>query len=307
MSVENPGGKRAWRGGYVCECQTLIIPIMEQRMIEKGCLKSQFDFYQYCYNSSVSASAGTHDQGGASDQAQDDWDCLTIMRECGGAAWARTPAQGFDPHCHMILCGCPHVSGGAADQVVDYQQGRNGLASGAPDDGPNVPYITWQDAYAKYHTEEPEGPLGMSKAFSSRRSADWTIPRQTDGWDKALPINDDGDSTVIGDHEAGDGMISATASITVSGLKDGEAFDLAWAIVDCRASDGGDAKWPTGWSARRDPRRAVGGSSGYRTVESTFTGTLGKPGSGRSKRLRLVYQTASNTAKLGSLTVEGGY
>jgi len=77
--------------------------------------------------------------------------------------------------------------------------------------------------------------------------------------------------------------------------------------VDCRASDGGDAKWPGGWAGRRDPRRAVAGEAGYRTAEATFVGTLGKAGSGRSKRLRLVYQTASKTAKLGSLTVEGGY
>ena len=132
----------------------------------------------------------------------------------------------------------------------------------------------------------------------------WSIPTQTDGWDKALPLNDDGTSTAAAD--TGDQVVVMTANVTVSGLADGEALDVAWAIVDTN-DDGGDPAWPDGWVHRRDPRRAVGGASGYRTVETTFVGTLGKAASGRSRRLRLVYQTPSRTAVLGSLTVEGGY
>jgi hypothetical protein len=84
MSVENPGGMRWWRGGYVCECVTLIYPIMEERMVAAGVLEESFDVYQYGYNAGgVSASAGTHDEGGTTDHGEDGWTQLEIQRECG--------------------------------------------------------------------------------------------------------------------------------------------------------------------------------------------------------------------------------
>jgi hypothetical protein len=304
-------GRTWWRNGYACGCMILSIEdVIEPRLRAAGYLGDGqvVEVYQYAYNDSVDASAGTHGEGGALDHRKASDGETIIWRECGVADWQRGSPEdtAFDDHSHGIWQGCPHLSGDAAGQVDQYEAGCNGLAGWGPDQSPDVAPISWQAAYDKYATPpEPEGVAGMTDKFSSRRSDDWPIPAQTDGWDKALPINDDGASTVVSD--TGDRVVVATACATVTGLKEGEAFDLAWSIVDCRASDGGDAKWPGGWAGRRDPRRAVAGDAGYRTAEATFVGTLGKAGSGRSKRLRLVYQTASKTAKLGSLTVEGGY
>jgi hypothetical protein len=66
--------------------------------------------------------------------------------------WIRDPSQSDWPwHLHGIAVqpggkgdrGC--LSSGAHGQVVDYFEGRNGLASGAPDDGPrDWVGVTWE-------------------------------------------------------------------------------------------------------------------------------------------------------------------
>jgi hypothetical protein len=211
MSVENPGGKRLWRGFYVCECVTLIYPIMEARMEAAGCFTDPAA-YQGSYNGGgVAASAGTHDGGGTSDHNQDNWDQLTIQRECGAAAWARTPAEGFDYHTHSVLIGCPHLSSGAADQVSDYKSGRNGLANNGPDTGPDVPYITWQDAYHKY-SGTTGGILGMSTVDKWSRSGDRVI--KADGAWHLVLIDDEDNSSLF----FGPGTFIVFAGISLTGL-----------------------------------------------------------------------------------------
>jgi hypothetical protein len=101
----------------------------------------------------VQASAGTHDGCGAVDLAGQDAGMTQTDREqieaagrrVGFALWIRTPDQSDWPwHLHGIAVqaggkwdqGC--LSSGAHGQVVDYYEGRNGLASGAPDDGPRT-------------------------------------------------------------------------------------------------------------------------------------------------------------------------
>jgi hypothetical protein len=99
----------------------------------------------------VQASAGTHDGCGAIDLAGQDAGMDTAMRnairdaqrQVGFASWVRTPAQSDWPyHIHAEAVqpggkwdqGC--LSSGAHGQIIDYYEGRNGLASGAADDGP---------------------------------------------------------------------------------------------------------------------------------------------------------------------------
>jgi hypothetical protein len=114
---------------------------------------------QGCYSGGgVQASAGTHDGCGAIDIAGEG---LTdhqraLIRDAGRmvglAMWIRTPYQSDWPwHLHGISVqpggkadsGC--LSSGAHGQVVDYFEGRNGLASGAPDDGPRQWVgVTWE-------------------------------------------------------------------------------------------------------------------------------------------------------------------
>lgn len=98
----------------------------------------QFTIIQGSYNSGVAASAGTHDGGGAVDV----WGKgsahvpteVAALRKVGFAAWGRTPSQGnWGYHIHAIAVRDPEMSRGAANQVVAYFNGRNGLASNGKD------------------------------------------------------------------------------------------------------------------------------------------------------------------------------
>ncbi len=84
----------------------------------------------------VSASAGTHDGGGAVDfgagptVARD----VRALRAIGFAAWHRTASEGpWGPHIHAVLIGNSAASDGAKRQVAAYKAGRNGLATDLPD------------------------------------------------------------------------------------------------------------------------------------------------------------------------------
>lgn len=87
----------------------------------------------------VAGSAGTHDGGGVVDvristMTTNGADlCVQALRRVGFAAWRRTEAEGFSPHIHAVAIGDAQMSPSAADQVQDYFNGRNGLASNAAD------------------------------------------------------------------------------------------------------------------------------------------------------------------------------
>lgn len=112
--------------------------------------KVDFSLTQGSYNAGgVGASAGTHDGGGAVDisvnNIKDKTAAVKALREVGFAAWERTPAQGFDPHIHAVAVSDTDMSPEAQDQVGAYYTGKNGLASGASDDGPKVKKVTWEE------------------------------------------------------------------------------------------------------------------------------------------------------------------
>lgn len=92
-------------------------------------------WYQGSYQGGVSASAGTHDGGGAVDvYGSDPNGIVWEMRRLGGAAWVRNPSQGPWPwHIHVIVQGNTQVSPAAADQITYYRQGLDGLAGHGPD------------------------------------------------------------------------------------------------------------------------------------------------------------------------------
>lgn len=98
------------------------------------------------------ASAGTHDGGGAMDisvsgiSAANRTKLVGKLRTVGFAAWLRTPDQADWPfHIHAEAISDPDLSSGAQHQVGDYYLGKNGLASGAPDDGPQITRVTWEE------------------------------------------------------------------------------------------------------------------------------------------------------------------
>lgn len=133
--------------------------------------ETPLDATQGSYSGGVDASAGTHSGCGAIDLAAaalNQWqrdNLVQAMRQVGFAAWLRTPAQSDWPyHVHAIAVqpggkhdrGC--LAGAAHDQVIDYYEGRNGLASNAPDDGPRQYVGTTWETYQESTAEEPEPP-----------------------------------------------------------------------------------------------------------------------------------------------------
>ncbi len=154
-----------------CSCIRDSLPAVEAALRAVGGVKQDLSglITQGAYSTSVAASAGTHDGGGCWDvnvSTVDTPDKLRAWRAHGVAMWRRTTAQGFPPHGHGVWIGCPHLAIGAAKQVAAYALGRNGLASGGIDDGPRVPYITWQDALKATPTTTPSSPGGPLMALT---------------------------------------------------------------------------------------------------------------------------------------------
>ena len=128
--------------------------------------------------SGADASAGTHSGAGAIDIAaanlpQSHRDRIVYeMRRVGWAAWCRTPYQSDWPwHIHGVACAEPGLSGPARDQEQDYYAGRNGLANGAPDDGPRDFVGTTWEAYQRGKHGDQEDDMKII----------WLLPSGTGG------------------------------------------------------------------------------------------------------------------------------
>ena len=113
---------------------------------------------QGSYNAGgVSASAGTHDGGGAVDLdmgrlcGRHARAVVRALRIVGFAAWHRLPIPGvWGEHIHAIAISDPDLAPAAQDQVWDFYTHRDGLADNAPDRGPRVGFNTWE-AYRRAH------------------------------------------------------------------------------------------------------------------------------------------------------------
>lgn len=127
-----------FRGYPACSCLAMWLPAYERELQRRGLLEGDLRIYQLI--GGAEASGGTHATGGAFDildlpGERDLW----VARQMGAdATWSRTEKQGFMPHIHGVLTGCPH-NGPAAYQIDAVRAGFNGLGRGgrgAPDDGP---------------------------------------------------------------------------------------------------------------------------------------------------------------------------
>lgn len=294
-------GKTWWRGGYACGCMIISIEdVIEPRLWEAGILDpgDQVVVFQYAYNSSVGASAGTHASGGALDHDKGSDDETTIWRECGVADWQRGDPEDpyFDDHNHGIWQGCPHLSGDAEGQISQYKAGCDGLADWGPDDSPYVPPITWQDAYDKYAgTTGAEGILGMSKSVYERRSTD-TVVKAQDEFDD-LMVNDENGYTVV---SGTTDQITCAANVQVEGLVSGDYFAIQWRVAKYKS--GSATTYP---HTRPSARVHAPAAGGLVSVESTYNGGLPKQDGGYDSRLRLAYKTNSQTAKVVSVVCQG--
>lgn len=138
-----------FRGQPTCSCMVKWLPVFEAELLRRGVIRKSIDVAQL--TGGASASAGTHAGGGAFDIWQRDSTTIKVAREMGAAAWARTRAQGFDPHTHGVLNGCPH-NGPARYQIAALKAGYNGLGGGGRggrDDGPSPRSLrTWEQGIA---------------------------------------------------------------------------------------------------------------------------------------------------------------
>ena len=135
-------------------------------------------------------SAGTHDGGGAADISIGHR-CgrripfvVRALRRVGFAAWHRLPSQGpWEEHIHAVAVSDPDLAGGAQHQVGDYYEGRNGLANGAPDDGPQIPKRTWEDykrgALPEPGSELPANPKNQTANATPARATEMIITRSS--------------------------------------------------------------------------------------------------------------------------------
>jgi hypothetical protein len=153
---------------------------------------------QGSYSGGVSASAGTHNGGGAIDIAAAQLKpaerqvIVKAMRQVGFAAWLRTPEQANWPyHIHGVAVQPKGkndrgvLSYAAHRQVINYYENKNGLASGKPDDGPRQ-YVgtTWEKYRASQtggqtvgwykYSGKPSGTLKLKPGVYTR--VDVTIP-----------------------------------------------------------------------------------------------------------------------------------
>jgi len=207
---------------------------------------------QGSWSGGVSASGGTHDGGGAIDLAgqdpgMDDGMRAAIrdaMRQVGIAAWVRDPSQSDWPwHVHGISVqpggqgdqGC--LSAAAWDQVGDYYAGRNGLASGAPDDGPRQWVgVTWET----YQTDlgddmTPEQAAQLTAIQAKVDSMYWLVEQVKPQTDRLPRINATTDQTNWGVNDADAGLRVMVSNVqqSVNALLDqlGAAYAAVAAYV----------------------------------------------------------------------------
>lgn len=113
------------------------------QMIKWAEKKAGFTFriVQGSYNTGgVSASAGTHDGGGAVDFGTRELSdakrrvMLNALKDAGFAAWYREARPGvWGEHVHVIAIGCADLGRIAKQQVEAYINGKDGLSGNGPD------------------------------------------------------------------------------------------------------------------------------------------------------------------------------
>lgn len=122
---------------------------------------------------SVPQSGGTHDGGGALDISAFNWEQrVHALRAVGFCAWHRPfnwDGHNGGEHIHAILRGDREMSLAAHEQVVQYDQHTNGLASHAPDTFPYHPEnVTFNyPAFVKEQAGVKARAVRARKAFAA--------------------------------------------------------------------------------------------------------------------------------------------
>src|SRR4051812_45286804 len=113
-----PYAKTTRNGKTIDQLTNYALYAMEDRL---GYTPGSLTVVQGSYNAGgVTASAGTHDGGGAVDLTPENWEAkVHAARAVGFAAWHRPALPGvWGEHIHMVLIGDAKLSPAAAAQVV---------------------------------------------------------------------------------------------------------------------------------------------------------------------------------------------
>lgn len=142
-----------FRGKPACPCLARWIPFYERELRARGVLPKTGMLTIFQLIGLAAASAKTHSLGGCLDDAQYDDMSIWVARQMGAdASWARDMMS--PKHGHKVLRGCPHLHPEARAQIVAVDRGANGLATGAPDDGPRpLSGRTWEEGIAWHHEQ----------------------------------------------------------------------------------------------------------------------------------------------------------
>lgn len=149
-----PAGQKVTRNGQTLTAR--MWSMLEASYAAAG-LAGRLEVSQGSYKngSGASASGSTHDGAGAADlrvvnlpssaRANLCERLVTELRRRGGCAWYRDEAHGgMSPHIHVILRDEGPLSSGAAQQVRDYDAGRNGLSNKGADYHPRPKQETYR-------------------------------------------------------------------------------------------------------------------------------------------------------------------
>lgn len=235
---------RVWfRGGWTCECVAQSLPLVEAEMLRRGLIKQCIDIYQLGWNAGgVAASAGTHDKGGPIDVGQYGQAALRVWWDFGWWMQRRTVAQGFaGDHGHGGPMGCPHGSTLALWQMQIYKQGRNGLRSNGPAEGPWETMPSWADAIkAKQAAQAATKQQAVSKAWSARLPISYSaFLRGVTGVERGKPT---GNVRIIQDILRGKRFLDASH---VTGIWDPETGSAWDAFIKAKGIKRGDQGRPT--------------------------------------------------------------
>ena len=130
MGTIKDANRRVILWGYVFDKRTALALLLANRRLGYDSLTIAQGSW-----SNATASAGTHSKGGAVDLAPAFYaDKVRVLSRIGFAVWHRNAIPGlWGEHIHAVLIGDPLASDQAKEQWIDYAEGRDGLADGAPD------------------------------------------------------------------------------------------------------------------------------------------------------------------------------
>jgi hypothetical protein len=267
----------AW-GSYVVDRRTHNQLEEVQRLLGSSirCLQGSW--------SHSTLSANTHAGSGAADLAPTGsvtWRQLeSACRRVGGAAWFRPWDTGW--HVHHLAIGNPELADWAKVQVSAYKDGYDGLGAHARNgrDTGTRAYVdvTWE-RYLKAHPLPPLGEDVISKSF-------WrpTPQKLPNNW-AYLKINDKGDVSIASGPVQ---VVGLTIELKIDHLPVGNYVYLR--LVEDDVDGAGKV---VKHNAHHNLAKIEGVATGSVITSVPAGQSLGSPGAGRTRRLRV--QVFANT------------